>query len=194
MNKLEILNSISVLDSDIDCELISILIESSKENVEKLLSIGVTNEEIQESINTLDEAYDYIYPNGVIELVTIPSIWNIAGGYSYSEGFVSTERIEELTNEEKEQYIPSKMQKVFAVYKKVETRELGESVDTKLFYKYKRALSFFKNLVSNEKKFLKDNSLQEVYTIVTDTEDKFYIFSDKHKCEVNISIEEETVY
>ena len=194
MSKLEILNSIEVLESDFDCECISIIIKSSKENIEKLLSIGASKEDINNAIESVSDDYNEVYEFGVMELVVIPKIWEIAGGYSISEGFLSKKRIKELTNDEKEQYIPSKKSKVFVVCDTTVTMELGELVEFKLFRTKKKALSYFKKLVSNEKRFLKENNYEDKFEIIEDCEDCYNIFSNEYNEERNIFLKEETVY
>lgn len=194
MSKLEILNSIEVLESDFDCECTSIIVKSSKENIEKLLSIGASKEDIKNAMKSVSDEYNEVYEFGVMELVGMPVVWEIAGGYSVKEGFVSEKRILELTNEEKEQYIPSKSSKVFVVYDITETIELGESVEFKLFRTERKALSYFKKLVSNEKRFLKENDYEDKFEIIEDCEDCYDILNNKSNEKRNIFLREETVY
>lgn len=194
MSKLEILNSIEVLESDFDCECTSIIVKSSKENINKLLSIGASKEDIKNAMKSVSDEYNEVYEFGVMELVGMPVVWEIAGGYSVKEGFVSEKRILELTNEEKEQYIPSKSSKVFAVYDITETIELGESVEFKLFRTERKALSYFKKLVSNEKRFLKENDYEDKFEIIEDCEGCYDILSNESNEKRNIFLREETVY
>ena len=194
MSKLEILNSIEVLESDFDCECTSIIVKSSKKNIEKLLSIGASKEDIKNAMKSVSDEYNEVYEFGVMELVGMPVVWEIAGGYSVKEGFVSEKRILELTNEEKEQYIPSNNSKVFVVYDITETIELGESVEFKLFRTERKALSYFKKLVSNEKRFLKENDYEDKFEIIEDCEGCYDILNNKSNEKRNIFLREETVY
>lgn len=194
MSKLEILNSIEVLESDFDCECTSIIVKSSKENINRLLSIGASKEDIKNAMKSVSDEYNEVYEFGVMELVGIPSVWEVSGGYSVKEGFISEKRIAELTNEEKEQYIPSKSSKVFVVYDITETIQLGESVEFKLFRTERKALSYFKKLVSNEKRFLKENDYEDKFEIIEDCEGCYDILSNESNEKRNIFLKEETVY
>lgn len=109
--KLELINSMEIIDTDSDGEsLYYVLVKNSKENIDKLKTIGATDSDLQNAIDLEDQS---------IDISSIVFTYTDANWFSHGNGFI-VKSMHECEGTKKEEVEIKSFEEIWYLYKLIE--------------------------------------------------------------------------